>query len=106
MKSHGEGLAGSLFMISLFGCARPAPLPEAPETATAPQQEYEIKMGPSGVKHIIVPERLLSGGPPKDSMPSIDAPKFVPLLTMPTGGYRKQSRKEVLVYLIRLSPRY
>ena len=37
----------------------------------------KIKTLPDGTKYIIHPDKLLSGGPPKDGIPSIDNPKFV-----------------------------
>ena len=37
----------------------------------------EIKTLLDGTKYIIHPNKLLSGGPPKDGIPSIDKPKFV-----------------------------
>ena len=37
----------------------------------------EIKVTSSGVKYIVDPSKILSGGPPKDGIPSIDNPKFV-----------------------------
>lgn len=38
----------------------------------------EIKTLPDGTKYIIHPSKFLSGGPPKDGIPSIDAPEFIP----------------------------
>lgn len=38
----------------------------------------EIKTLPDGTKYIIHPSKFLSGGPPKDGIPSIDNPKFIP----------------------------
>ena len=40
-------------------------------------QKEEIKTLPDGTKYIVHPNKLLSGGPPKDGIPSIDNPKFV-----------------------------
>ncbi len=36
-----------------------------------------IKITAEGVKYIVDPDKILSGGPPKDGIPSIDKPKFV-----------------------------
>ena len=36
-----------------------------------------IKTTRKGVKYLVDPENILSGGPPKDGIPSIDNPKFV-----------------------------
>lgn len=37
----------------------------------------EIKTTSDGTKYIINPDEIISGGPPKDGIPSIDNPKFV-----------------------------
>ncbi len=39
--------------------------------------EGEIKVTANGIKYIIDPDKIISGGPPKDGIPSIDDPKFV-----------------------------
>ena len=39
--------------------------------------EQEIMVDESGVKYIVHPSKILSGGPPKDGIPSIDDPEFV-----------------------------
>ncbi len=43
---------------------------------TTSTKEYEI-MVTNGVKHIVSLDKIRSGGPPKDGIPSIDNPKFV-----------------------------
>ncbi|MBI2649710.1 DUF3179 domain-containing protein [Candidatus Woesearchaeota archaeon] len=40
-------------------------------------QKDEIKTLPDGTKYIVHPSKLLSGGPPKDGIPSIDKPRFI-----------------------------
>ncbi len=37
----------------------------------------EIKTTPDGVKYIVDSSKFLSGGPPKDGIPSIDYPEFI-----------------------------
>jgi len=44
-----------------------------------PELEEEIKVTPGGVRYLVDPAKILSGGPPKDGIPSIDNPKFVSL---------------------------
>ena len=71
-----------LLLITLFGCTQAAPTSEPPATTPAtplPQEEYDIKTDPSGLKYIVDPNKIVGGGPPKDGIPSIDNPKFVPL---------------------------
>lgn len=46
------------------------------ETITIAQSQKEI-MVTDGVRHSIPLDEILSGGPPKDGIPSIDKPKFV-----------------------------
>ena len=41
-------------------------------------ENQEIKTLLDGTKYIIHPSKFLSGGPPKDGIPSIDNPKFIP----------------------------
>lgn len=49
------------------------------KTSTAANLEsQEIKTLPDGTKYLVHPSKFLSGGPPKDGIPSIDAPKFIP----------------------------
>ena len=71
-----------LLLTYLFGCTRSTPTSQPPTTTPAtqpPQEEYDIKTDPSGVKYIVEPDKIVGGGPPKDGIPSIDNPKFVPL---------------------------
>ena len=44
---------------------------------SAVEEEMEIKVTADGEKYIVDPEKIGSGGPPKDGIPSIDNPKFV-----------------------------
>lgn len=39
--------------------------------------EGEIKTASDGTKYIVSPDKIRSGGPPKDGIPSIDNPKYV-----------------------------
>jgi hypothetical protein len=41
------------------------------------EEEMGIKVTERGVKYIVDPNKILSGGPPKDGIPSIDNPKYV-----------------------------
>lgn len=41
------------------------------------EKNPEIKTDERGVKYIVLPAKLMSGGPPKDGIPSIDKPRFV-----------------------------
>jgi hypothetical protein len=62
---------GMMSLIALVGCAQQNTLEE--------QDGSSIKVDSRGVKYIVDPNKILSGGPPKDGIPSIDNPKFVPL---------------------------
>jgi hypothetical protein len=64
--------------LGLVGCARqetPA-LEKIPEL-TEMEKEMGVKLTERGVKYIVDPEKIVSGGPSKDGIPSIDNPKFV-----------------------------
>jgi hypothetical protein len=63
---------GILSLIALLGCAQQNTLDEQDSASS-------IKVDSRGVKYIVDPGKILSGGPPKDGIPSIDNPKFVPL---------------------------
>ena len=39
--------------------------------------DNEIKLLKDGTKYLVHPDKIRSGGPPKDGIPSIDNPKFV-----------------------------
>lgn len=41
------------------------------------EKEQGIKLTDKGVKYLVDPNKIISGGPPKDGIPSIDKPKFV-----------------------------
>ncbi len=43
------------------------------------EEEMGVKMTERGVKYLIDPNKIVSGGPPKDGIPSIDNPKYVSL---------------------------
>jgi len=73
----------SLLLVTLLlGCTQKTPTSEPPQktpVAPSPQEEYDIKTDPSGIKYIVEPDKIVGGGPPKDGIPSIDNPKYVPL---------------------------
>jgi hypothetical protein len=59
---------GILVLGALLGCA---------QANTVEEQDSSIKVDSRGVKYIVDPSKILSGGPPKDGIPSIDNPMFV-----------------------------
>lgn len=61
----------------LVGCG--ASVDKVPKSSTLTDEEIErgIKITSEGVKYLVHPSKILSGGPPKDGIPSIDNPKFV-----------------------------
>jgi hypothetical protein len=72
-----------LFIISLSsGCVgtgtdeKGSPIERLPEIDVM-EEEMGIMMTERGVKYLVHPDKILSGGPPKDGIPSIDNPKFV-----------------------------
>lgn len=71
-----------VLLTTLFGCTGTSPTLQPPAMTPVtpqPQEEYDIKTDPSGVKYIVDPDKIVGGGPPKDGIPSIDNPKFVTL---------------------------
>jgi len=54
----------------------PPKLEKIPEISKM-EKEMGVKLTAKGVKYIVDPEKILSGGPPMDGIPSIDSPKFV-----------------------------
>lgn len=55
---------------------------DAPKTGKAmelsqEEKEQGVMLTDKGVKYLVDPEKILSGGPPKDGIPSIDFPRFV-----------------------------
>jgi len=73
----------SLLLVALLlGCTQTTPTSQPPSetpVTPSPQEEYDIKTDPSGIKYIVDPDKIVGGGPPKDGIPSIDNPKYVPL---------------------------
>ncbi len=64
--------------LGLVGCARQeAPVLEKIPELTEMEEEMGVKLTERGVKYLVDPEKIVSGGPPKDGIPSIDNPKFV-----------------------------
>ncbi|UCF99894.1 MAG: DUF3179 domain-containing protein [Spirochaetaceae bacterium] len=59
---------GILVLVALLGCA---------QASTVEEQQSSIKVDSRGVKYIVDPSKIFSGGPPKDGIPSIDNPLFV-----------------------------
>ena len=65
-------------LMALSGCTEKQSegierLPEITEM----EEELGIKITSRGVKYMVDPEKIMSGGPPMDGIPSIDDPKFV-----------------------------
>ncbi len=85
MKKTLVLLLMGLLVITVAGCAQPAPAPgPAPEQSpekipelTETEKEMEVKLTEEGVKYIVDPNKLIGGGVPKDGIPSIDNPRYV-----------------------------
>ncbi|MFQ6119316.1 MAG: DUF3179 domain-containing protein, partial [Methanosarcinales archaeon] len=69
---------GIVGLIALTGCLqeKPKQLEKLPEIREI-EKEMGINMTARGVKYLVDPEKIVSGGPPKDGIPSIDNPKYV-----------------------------
>jgi len=70
----------SLLILSVVGCGEreTSTIPKVPELSEI-EEELDIKITERGVKYIVDPNKIVSGGPPKDGIPSIDNPNFVSL---------------------------
>ncbi len=74
---------GIFGLIVIAGCLQEKAKPETsiervPEISDM-EKELGINVTDRGVKYIVDPEKIISGGPPKDGIPSIDNPKYVPV---------------------------
>jgi len=71
-------ILGLIVLMVLVGCAKKdkTGLEKTPGTKKI-EKETGVKMTKRGVKYIVNPDKLVSGGPPKDGIPSIDKPKFI-----------------------------
>lgn len=73
-----------LSVVFVTGCVRelgqspsePASVEKIPELSEM-EEELGIKVTAQGVKYIVDPEKIRSGGPPKDGIPSLDDPKYM-----------------------------
>lgn len=71
-------LLAILGLFALSGCGqKKADLPKKTPGIKKMEKEQGIKMTSRGVKYLVNPDKIQSGGPPKDGIPSIDEPKFV-----------------------------
>ena len=52
---------------------------EVPVEEVSEDVDEEIMVTASGVKYLVNPNKILSGGPPMDGIPSLDNPKYVSL---------------------------
>ena len=72
-----------IFIISLLFLVSCAPVKEEIDTNSVEpvvmESEDEIKVTKDGVKYIIDPKKIRSGGPPKDGIPPIDDPIYNPI---------------------------
>src|SRR3989304_8439238 len=65
-------------ILAITGCLKEETrsLEKIPEISEM-EEEMGIKITAAGVKYIVDPEKIISGGPPMDGIPSIDNPKYV-----------------------------
>lgn len=78
-------ILSTVFLVLIAGCVQEPDKTPPEETKklekipeiTEMEKEEGVKMTERGVKYIVDPKKIISGGPPKDGIPSIDNPKFV-----------------------------
>lgn len=72
---------GIFGLIVIAGCleeeAKPGKGIERVPEISDMEKQLGINVTDRGVKYIVDPEKIISGGPPKDGIPSIDNPKYV-----------------------------
>lgn len=71
---------GLIFLISLVffvGCTPPKDTALLVDRPMVPAEQEGIQITEDGVKYLVHPDKILSGGPPKDGIPAIDNPRFV-----------------------------
>ena len=64
-----------LLLVFLVGCT--SEIEDNGMVEIVSSEELEVMMTDEGVKYIINPNKIRSGGPPMDGIPSIDNPKFI-----------------------------
>ncbi|MBI2151649.1 DUF3179 domain-containing protein [Candidatus Woesearchaeota archaeon] len=65
-------------LLFFAGCSPPPDTTLLVDRPTVPAAEQDdIKITEEGVKYLVHPDKILSGGPPKDGIPAIDSPRFV-----------------------------
>ena len=67
----------AITVVFFVGCAQSKPLGQNDDKAAAAPDTPGIQVTESGTRYIIHPDKILSGGPPKDGIPPIDDPRFV-----------------------------
>ena len=71
-------IAFSIFMyLRVYNTSSPLNQENKNIELTTKEKNMSIKLTDKGVKYIVEPNKIVSGGPPKDGIPSIDDPKFV-----------------------------
>ncbi len=66
-----------LLLLIFSGCAIEKNPPLLVDEPIAISEKEGIKVTDDGMKYLIHPSKIISGGPPKDGIPSIDKPQFV-----------------------------
>lgn len=77
----GAGAAGLLLLLYFFLLRRGTPTLEGNvvSSATDASSVDRTVSVTNGVKHSVSLEEVIGGGPPKDGIPSIDTPRFIPV---------------------------
>lgn len=67
------------FIVAITGCVeeKEQPTLEKLPELTEMEKEMGVMLTERGVKYIVNPDKIVSGGPPQDGIPSIDNPKYV-----------------------------
>jgi hypothetical protein len=77
MKGKFLLLLSAGMILFLAGCQKEPPTMDKLPELTEMEKEMGIMLTERGVKYLVSPEKIISGGPSKDGIPSIDNPQFV-----------------------------
>lgn len=64
-------------LVFVVGCTPQQETTTLVDRPMIPAEQEGIQITEEGVKYLVHPDKILSGGPPKDGIPAIDKPKFV-----------------------------
>jgi len=77
MQKVSLGLIIVFALLFFVSCAPPPDTALLVDRPMVPAEQEGIQITEDGVKYLVHPDKILSGGPPKDGIPALDDPRFV-----------------------------